>query len=222
MGLTRRMRNRGFIFSLDAFVAFTLITIVIGLLVFTISMPKPFYPSLKQAHQLAYDTLSVLATGTDAQGNPTYLEQILADGGPSLSKKDIMAQVVGGADAPYKPIIPIGYGYTLKTYDLAADTWTIVFDSTDPSNNICNATGRCGKTYTKLRASASTFTSIYTEVPVPGFSPFCYLSCNGYDISTNPNNAVHSPCITTPCGAPTSNFEKGNNSIQLIELVVYT
>ena len=216
------MRSRGFIFSLDAFVAFTLITIVIGLLVFMIGAPKPFYPSLRQAHQLAYDTLNVLATSTDAVGNPTYLEQMLAGQGPSLSKTDIMVQVVGGANSTYRPIIPMGYGYTLRTYDLTNDAWATIFDSTDPSSNICNATGRCGRQYTKLRASASTFTSTYTHAPIPGFSPFCYMSCNGYDVSTNPNNAPHSPCITTPCDAPTSNFQKGNNSIQIIEMVVYT
>ena len=57
--------SRGFIFSLDAFVAFVLTMLTIGLLIFTISTPKAFYPSLEQAHVLAHDTLFALATTTD-------------------------------------------------------------------------------------------------------------------------------------------------------------
>lgn len=214
------MGSRGFVFSLDAFVAFTLIMIVVGLLVFTIGTPKPFYPSLQQAHQLAYDTLNVLATSTDAPGNPTYLEQLLGASG-TLSKRDIMVQVVGGVDPDYRPIIPQGYGYALKAYDLTNNPnheWATIFESN--SSTDCQYTGRCQKQYTKLQASASTFASIYNSVPNPGLSPFCYLGCHGYYQTAGQVTA--DPCITVPCDIVPLYFDIGNNSIQIIELVVYT
>ena len=50
------MRARGFVFSLDAFVAFVLIMITVNLLIFTIGTPKPYYTELESAHILAHDT----------------------------------------------------------------------------------------------------------------------------------------------------------------------
>ena len=214
------MRSRGFIFSLDAFVAFLLITITISFLIFTIGTPKPFYSSLEQAHQLAYDTLNVLATSTDQTGNPTYLEQIMSDNVGSAQIRDIMVHVVGGNDSQYRPIIPLGFGYTFRTYNYVNNTWTTIFESNSSSN--CPYTGRCGKQYTKLQTSASTFTSIYVNPQLPGDSPYCYLNCHGYDIVPTPHYSPSGSCTKTPCDAPTSNFISGDNSIQIIELIVYT
>lgn len=227
------MKSRGFVFSLDAFVAFTLIAIVIGLLVFMIDVPQPFYTSLTQAHQLAYDTLNVLSTSSNGTAQDTYLEQILGDS--ECQRAAIMEQIAGGVAGGYQPIIPVGYGYTLKEYDLDTDTWNVLFDSNDTNlcpgshftlSKICESTGRCGKVYTKLQASASTFVSIYSVPPQPGQSPYCYLSCMGYNYTNvatdTPVYEPHGQCTTVPCDMPTSNFVSGNNSIEIIELVVYT
>ena len=209
------MRIRGFIFSLDAFVAFILTMITISILVFTIGTPKPFYPSLSQAHQLAYDSLQVLST-TPGTGQ-TYLEQIVAAGPYNQNTVNIMTNIIGGntANPAVRSVIPIGFGYRLETYDFNDGNWTVLYDSiTVP------ASGRLGKNYTKLQASASTFDSVYTVARAPGESPFCYSSCSGYqpDGSHLPSLA----CNVTPCDSPYSNFNPGANTVKIIRMIVYT
>ncbi|MFA4982669.1 MAG: hypothetical protein WC588_00475 [Candidatus Micrarchaeia archaeon] len=204
------MGRLGFIFSLDAFIAFTLIMVTIGFLVFTIGTPKPFYSPLEQAHQLAYDTLNVLSTSSDTLGNPTYLEQILSGG----DKDTIMKKVAGGDSVNYpNAIIPQGYGYRLESYNFNTGSWSPFYDAGTYASN-----DRFGKRFTKVQASATTFASLYSTSPRnPGQSPYCYLSCFGYQ---SPGN-YQLPCNATPCDMPISNFLPGNSSISLIRLVVY-
>ncbi|MFA6489785.1 MAG: hypothetical protein WCT52_03825 [Candidatus Micrarchaeia archaeon] len=208
------MRKAGFIFSLDAFVAFTLTMVTVGMLIFIIGTPQPFYPSLEQAHQLAHDTLAVLATSSDSPGAPgtlTYLERIIKD---ENEARGIMFRVAGGSDE-YPGIIPKGFGYKLERYNFLANAWDAepLYDAgSDPTSD------RRGKNFTKLQASATTFASIYTVPPDPGESPYCYLSCFGYAGAGN----YKSPCDAVPCNVSKWNFQQGNNSIQLIRLVVYT
>lgn len=202
------MDKGGFVFSLDAFVAFTLMMVVIGLLIFTIGTPKPFYSELEQTHQLARDTLNVLATSSDGPGL-TYLEQILggADAEPILFK------VAGGSNnTAYHPIIPKGYGYALERYNFNTNSWTSIYDAGNR-----NSSDRYGKSFTKVQASSTIFTSFYTDIPKPGESPFCHMGCRGYISYGN----YQSPCNATPCNMPISNFIPGENSIQLVRFVVY-
>ncbi|MCX8174788.1 MAG: hypothetical protein N3E51_01120 [Candidatus Micrarchaeota archaeon] len=219
------MGKEGFIFSLDAFVAFTLIMMTIGLLIFTIGTPKPYYPSLEQTHQLAHDTLRVLATSSDSPSNPTYLEQIIGRSG--LPVNEIMYRVAGGRETSaegggvrYRPIIPKGYGFRLETYEFGAfpsekQRWVVLYDSSEDV-----LSDRYGKKFSKVQASATAFGSIYAVAPFQGKSPFCYLSCNGFDPSNPPSyNLV--PCNATPCDFPISNFMAGKNTIQLVRFVVY-
>lgn len=219
------MRKAGFIFSLDAFVAFTLTMVTVGMLIFIIGTPKPFYPSLEQAHQLAHDTLSVLAISTDtpaAPGSLTYLEQIMKD---NSDAKRIMFKVAGGSGA-YPGTIPKGFGYRLETYNFLTGSWNApLYDSgLDCPSALKYApftyfSDRCGKNFTKLQASAAAFASIYTDPPRPGESPYCYLSCFGYP---RDRNDPAQTCDAVPCNVSKWNFQQGNNSIQLIRLVVYT
>jgi len=216
------MCARGFVFSLDAFVAFVLIMITINLLIFTIGTPKPYYAELEAAHILAHDTLQVLATSGDATGNapaPTYLEKILRG---DSSTSEIMRKVAGGSGN--YPIIPKGYGYRLEYLNISTQTtgvenWKLLYDSgTDPGSD------RNGKNFTKLQASATTFLSVYlTHPPWPGESPFCYKSCSGYNWTENDgtiNRAV--PCNITPCDTVKSKFLTGDNTVIIVRLIVYT
>lgn len=217
------MRRTGFIFSLDAFVAFTLTMVTVSLLIFTIGTPKPYYYSLEQAHQLAHDTLQVLATSTDDPSAGTYLEQALKD--DFSRRNEIMFKVAGGRErsagplAGYRPIVPKGYGYRLERYEFSTDTWVMLYDSGgDPAAKVkgCDYySDRCGSTFTKLQASATTFGSVYIDKPIIGASPYCYLSCFGYG---RPTGAA---CNVTPCNTPTSGFYAGNNSIAIVRLTVY-
>ena len=230
------MRARGFVFSLDAFVAFVLIMITINLLIFTIGAPKPYYTELEAAHILAHDTLSVLATSGDAvqEGGTgqTYLERILTQDGATGS---IMRKVAGGEiGRAYNPIIPKGYGYRLEYLNLdsaqAVETagtggvpqgnedWQTLYDA----GADCPSSDRCGKNFTKLQASAITFLSAYIFPPMPGKSPFCHAGCNGYGLSGNAEAIYAAPCDATPCNTTTSNFRIGKNAVRIVRLIVYT
>jgi len=209
--------KQGFIFSLDAFIAFTLIMVTVGMLLFIIGAPKSFYPSLEQAHQLAQDTLQVLATSSDgAAGSPTYLEQLMS----GESAKPIMFKVAGGS-AEYPGIIPAGFGYRLEKYNFKTGGWDAdpLYDSGKDcaESHGLPPSDRCGKEFTKIRASATTFASIYSSPPNPGKSPYCYLSCFGYPTEHNNEH----PCDAAPCNVSKWNFDSGANSIQLVRLTVY-
>ena len=218
------MRARGFVFSMDAFVAFILIMITINLLIFTIGTPKPYYAELEAAHILAHDTLQVLATSGDAPspGTPaqTYLELILGGAVPS-EIHGIMMKVAGGNDS-YRPIIPKGYGYRLEYLNLnnsgVPEEWVPLYDAgADPLSD------RHGKNYTKLQASAMIFLSAYTLKPMPGESPFCHAGCRGYGINETTGDPYYAePCDKTPCNTTTSNFRAGTNTVRVVRLIVYT
>ena len=212
------MSKRAFIFSLDAFVAFILVMLTISLLIFTISTPKAFYPSLEQAHQLAHDTLYVLATTTDDPAYGSYLEQILGDSG---STSEIMKNVAGGSKQGKNGIIPPSFGYKLETYDFPTGEWSMKYDSSEDCAAGDQGSDRCGKKFSKLAASAMTFASFYTVPRNPGKSPFCYLSCTGFDPDNPIGNFDDPYCDKTPCDAMISNFNPGSNSIQLVRLTVY-
>ncbi|HIH19612.1 TPA: hypothetical protein HA225_06620 [Candidatus Micrarchaeota archaeon] len=199
------MRRVGFIFSLDAFVAFTLTMVTISLLIFIIGTPKPYYASLEQTSRLAHDTLQVMATSSPDGNPPFYLEYALSGG---LPLNEVMDKTAGG-------IIPFGYGYRLETYDFASKKWIPKYDSSYPTSQ----SGREGRNFTKLRASATMFSSFYEVDQVRGESQYCYLSCFGYNGTNNP---PASPCSVTPCSQPISGFGAGQNSVRMVRLVVYT
>lgn len=207
------MARLGFVFSLDAFVAFVLIAVAVTLIIFAAGTPKAYYSELTQAHQLAHDTLYALANGRELSTGPTYLEQIFAGG----DTKAIMYKVAGGSPLYPSPIIPKGYGYRLEEYDFATSAWGKLFDSADPADS-----DRYGKQYSKLQASASTFVSLYTLPPRPGKSPFCNLNCMGYNgIDASGNELYLSNCTVTPCDSPNSMFDEGEHEVRLVRLVVY-
>jgi hypothetical protein len=218
------MCARGFVFSLDAFVAFVLITITISLLIFTIGTPKSYHHELEAAHMLAYDTLQVLASSTDDPASGTYLEQVIASS--DRGGVDAIMKKVAGGNRDYKGIVPPGYGYRLEYLDVDSvaptdeDTWGVGWVPIyDAGTDGCDyGSDRCGKSFTKLQASATTFLSLYDIQPNPGESPFCHANCRGYE---SPGKYA-SPCNVTPCDTVNSNFLHGNNTVRIIRLVVYT
>lgn len=201
------MGARGFVFSMDAFVAFVLTTVIIGLIIFAAGMPRAYYDELEQAHQLAHGTLFALSKSFDPDGGQTYLSGILSGGG---SAGEILRRVAGG-DPEYSGIIPKGYGYVLEKRNFDEGAWVELYDSMDDE-----ASDRFGKGYTKLQASATVLVSLYDPRPDPGQSPFCYKSCYGYGLDEG------KACNVTPCDPPISNFMEGKNTVQLVRLTVYT
>ncbi len=203
------MQKCGFIFSLDAFVAFTLTMVTISLLIFTIGTPKPFYPSLQQAQELAYDTLQVLSTTSPSGSPPYYLEYAVS--GRGMSRSEVMNKTANG-------IIPHAYGYKLQAYNFCSGGWATLYDSSNDASS-----GRANRNFTKLQASSTLFSSFYEIEPVRGESQYCYLSCKGYN-GTNPDGSpiYASTCGVTPCDTPTSGFRPGENAVRLVRFVVYT
>jgi len=207
------MRQCGFIFSLDAFVAFTLTMLTISLFIFTIGTPKPYYSSLEQAHQLAHDTLQAMATSSDQLGGPTYLEQAISAHrrNDDADLRRIMFQVAGG-NSTSLGIIPKGFGYSLQFYNFNNQSVSTAYDA--GSDHLSD---RYGKRFTKLQSSANTFASLYQIYPSVGESSYCYLSCYGYN-----GTGRSAFCNSTPCDTPPMYFNQGSNTIQLVRLVVYT
>ncbi len=210
--------DRGFIFSLDAFVAFTLIMFTIGLLIFTIGTPGPFYPSLEQAQSLAHDTLLVLANSPypGSPGGQTYLGYILANPSDHSPFYSTAGGHFSGAGDP--GIIPLGFGYRLEKYvfgPAGEGSWKTVYDAgTDTLSN------RYGKSFTKVQASAGTILSVYDTPPRRGKSFYCYKNCNGFDVKAPDYTPAN--CSMTPCSPPPNTFGPGNSTIQMVRLVVYT
>jgi hypothetical protein len=72
-----REQKSGFVFSLDAFVAFSLILISIQSLLIISSTPRGYYRGLNQADYLAQDTLQALTVAQDpAAPDQTYLDDV--------------------------------------------------------------------------------------------------------------------------------------------------
>ncbi len=127
---------RAFIFSLDAFVAFTLALMAIYSLIFFSSVPASYYFLLTQGHYLARDTLLSLSTtpcvgATYCTTSSTMLESIAFNSNPM--RKILINRNI---DAPL--IIPKQFGFTVEVANEGAEGgWTKIYDravdSTEPS-----------------------------------------------------------------------------------------
>jgi hypothetical protein len=189
------MRRQAFIFSLDAFVAFTLIMLTINSLIASVSMPRGYYASLEQAYDSAKDTMQSLSKTTDSPSNPSYLEQIASSSG---SAGPLIRRT---ADK----MIPQQFGYRFEKYYLGQRTTNILYDSAwAPPADARN------HTYTKLKVSYDTLVTSYGVHPNPGASPWCYLHCGD------------GSCDRVPCDPPIMNFSAGEMQISVIRLTVYT
>lgn len=153
-------------FSLDAFVALMLILLAINSAIALSSVPKGYYSSLEQAHDLAKDTLHSM----QAAKYPYYSEK--------FTYVDIV--LMGGADRldaiskSAEKAIPVQFGYRFDRFNALTNTWETLYDSALDSTS-----ARSGKVQRKLSASYRLFFSSYDVSPNRGESPFCYKSCSG-------------------------------------------
>lgn len=191
---------KAFIFSLDAFVAFTLILVVLHALVFLAAVPSSYYGGLMQADYLARDTLNSLANANAAQVvsgygydyNITLLDYVFMN--PSAAT---IQDYVG-------PLIPNEYGYRLEFWNSTSATYGVIYDtkdrddSEDPHN----------KYYHKLQVSAHALYFGYLKPREPTENPYCYVTCHGEGCSNL-------------CGNITSRYEKGTAKLGLVRLTVY-
>jgi len=189
--------RKAFVFSLDSFVAFTLVVAALYTLVFFSTVPSAYYSSLTQANYLAKDSLVALATTTydakDSTGE-TYLDLIISRGADPARK-------YAGR------MIPDQFGYKLEMADYAADgagDWTVVY-STATDDDALNTHKR---EYHKLKATAQALYLVVLKERNMGESPYGYITCEGN---------------STVCDLPLPyHYEAGDVALKLIRLTVFT
>lgn len=189
--------RKGIVFSLDSFVAFTLVVAALYTLVFFSTVPSAYYSSLTQANYLAKDTLVSLATttydGEDSSGE-TYLDLI-------ISRSPDAARKYAGR------MIPDQFGYKLEMADYAADgaeDWTVVY-STAADDTPLNTHKR---EYHKLKATAQALYLVVLTERDKGESPYGYITCYG---------------DSTVCDLPLPyDYEAGDVALKLVRLTVFT
>ncbi len=164
---------RAFIFSLDAFVAFTLALVAIYSLIFFSSIPSAYYYLLTQGHYLSRDTLLSLST---AQCSNYY-------GVCEAPAGSVLDNIVGQADAGNRKalvqstvgaMIPVQFGYVLETSQDLGQTWGVVYDTASEGSD------PHAKTSKKLSVTTQVITFDYSgrlrKFPE---SPYNYLTCHG-------------------------------------------
>jgi hypothetical protein len=168
--------RRGFVFSLDAFVAFSIALVAIYSLIYFSSVPHAYYSSLLQAHYLAKDTLVALSSSES---------QI-----PGFSKLDYMSIYLSegsrgdAAKEDFGSLIPEQFGYTVEISEDGKE-WKKVYTTEG------NADETHKKTKDKLAVSAQTISFEYklgTELPE---NPYNYISCGGEFDQCNPTDAPY-------------------------------
>ncbi|MDD2655689.1 MAG: hypothetical protein PHQ80_03410 [Candidatus ainarchaeum sp.] len=190
--------RRAFVFSLDSFVAFTLIVAALYTLVFFSTVPSAYYSALTQANYLAKDSLVALATttygGEDSSGQ-TYLDLILSRGaGP--------ARLYAGE------MIPDQFGYKLEIADYAEggeEDWTVIYSTATDDDPLLNTHKR---EYHKLKATAQALYLVVLKERDIGESPYGYITCYG---------------DSTVCDLPLPyEYEAGDVALKLVKLTVFT
>lgn len=209
---------KGYVFSLDAFVAFSIILLAIQTLVLMTSMPRSNYAALLQAEYLAHDTLQVMQiakppcpTGNNCQSK-TYLQMI--------SPYAVKHQYCRGITDCWKNIteltdnsIPPQFSYAYFYDDMEGGSWLLYNASEDSRSTHFNVTFR------RVQASAQIYLLGYTRDLKSGKSPYCNVVCKGYNPDTG-GNAPAGLCML-PCDAPQSNFDPGNFTVGLLRLSVW-
>jgi hypothetical protein len=164
---------RAFIFSLDAFVAFTLALIAIYSLIFFSSVPSSYYYTLTQAHFLARDVVVALSTTdctTDYGACPvtgSLLDNIVH--GEGEQQRELIKDTVGH-------MIPNQFGYSFETSEDNGEHWGSLYDTRTSSDSDEEHAGS-GK---KLTVSSQMITFGYSaEVYTANESIYRYNSCGG-------------------------------------------
>lgn len=190
--------RKAFVFSLDAFIALSLILITIHSLLMLISTPKGYYTSFEQAYDLAKDSLIVLEHA-NYSGGQSYLDKI---GACYVDAGSMDGDIIDIMHDHVDPLIPEQFGYRFDYYNTETEKWGMIYDTKNDSESTHNNETR------KLRATAQTLAIGYVEgdEPKPGADFFGYMHCDG---------------TMTVCEPPLSNYEAGDAYVGLIRITVY-
>jgi hypothetical protein len=176
---------RAFIFSLDAFVAFTLALIAIYSLIFFSSVPSAYYYLLTQGHYLSRDSLLAISMtectadyGSCKSPGASLLDNIVSENsGPAwaVAQKELIKSTVG-------PMVPRQFGYSVEISGDGGNTWSLAYDSgaaanqagPDPDQHLALSDHR------KLSVATQIITFGYSgRVSKLKTSPYYYMSCRG-------------------------------------------
>lgn len=164
---------RGFVFSLDAFVAFTLALVAVYSLIFFSSVPSSYYYLLTQGHYLAKDALMATAMAEcdithyacgDVSGS--VLDAIISSDNPEL-RDQLIQESIGG-------IIPVQFGYRLEISDNQGESWSSIYDTSEQTDD------PHAKKTNKMEVTSQVvnfgYTGVYQKLEE---SPFSYNTCDG-------------------------------------------
>jgi len=166
---------RAFIFSLDAFVAFTLALIAIYSLIFFSSVPSSYYFLLTQGHFLARDVLVALSTtecDVDQYGachvTGSQLDNIVSNKFPSaLARQDMIRATVGN-------LIPNQFGYSFDVSDDEGENWYSLYDTSTSLHPNEAHTGKGKKMVVTSQMISFGYTDYVTKEPE---SIYWYRTC---------------------------------------------
>jgi hypothetical protein len=161
---------RAFIFSLDAFVAFTLALVAIYSLIFFSSIPASYYYLLTQGHFLARDVLFAAATSDCVAG---IFACDVEDG-------SILDNIVFGEDANQAPLInksigmaiPTQFGYIMEVSSDNGANWSELYHTKQPGDPHADSKK-------KLSVSSQIPVFEYEDSPKKDVNPYLYTSCQG-------------------------------------------
>jgi hypothetical protein len=202
---------RAFIFSLDAFVAFTLALVAIYSLIFFSSVPSAFYYLMTQGHYLSRDVLLSLSTTrcTDEYGvcaaDGSLLDNIVSQDNPAL-RTSMIQNTIG-------LMVPQQFGYVVELSDDEGQSWDVAYDtSTEGSDTHA-------KTSKKLTVATQVMTFGYGgKLYKLQTSPYNYLSCSGEGLlgggsvggGASSNETTDFGIIT--CGTITTQVDNGDGT----------
>jgi hypothetical protein len=194
---------RAFIFSLDAFVAFTLALIAIYSLIFFSSIPSSYYYLLTQGHFLSRDVLMALSSTTcaesDCASSGSILDNLASDKMDPSLRTDLVRKTLG-------KMIPVQFGYTLESVDSRGTTLSAIYD-TATDDALLPTNEQHAKVSKKLSISAEVMTFGYSSTyNKPSTSTYSYLSCNA-------NGEGSAGLVTCGSGGNTNPSQTGNGDL---------
>ncbi|MBN2478536.1 hypothetical protein JXB01_04575 [Candidatus Micrarchaeota archaeon] len=152
--------KKAFVFSLDAYIAFTLLLLAVYSLIYFSSIPNGYYSSLMQANRLSTDTLYTLSV--------TPIEE---EGYGQITVLSYLAHRGGDVPSYMGEMIPNQFGYRLEIGD--GDNWAEIYDTADHPNDPHR------KVYTKLKAVSYAVVTGYEGSLPDRENPYGYNTCNG-------------------------------------------
>jgi hypothetical protein len=209
------MGRAGYIFSLDAFVSFSLILLSVQALLVMSSSPAGYYRQLLQASFFAHDTLDAMKiaklpaiTGID-RTYMDYLSDFALTRNGCQTSGPCSAQMRNLNDLSILPQYSYAYFYD----NLNGSSW-IVYNASNDSQSTHK-----GIPYRRIQASAQSYMLGFTIPMNRGYSPFCNVVCRGFN---GTGNSTSEGCTSVPCGDPPSDyFRTGNFSVGMIRMVVW-